>query len=149
MSDGDNLIQPGFEILRHYLRDLSFENPQGPMAEDRVRELVFSLQVSGASERLPEEAYRMTLIVQASGRVADRVVILAEIEYVADLKLHLVPEPVVDHVLGVEVPKVMVEFVRRVLEQNCLFAGFPPIRIGDVDFRAIHYAQPRPPVPAS
>ena len=73
--------------------------------------------------------------------------VLAEIEYVADVKLHMVPQPVVEHVLGVEVTKVVLEFVRQVLAQNSLFAGFPPIRIGHVDFRALHYAnRPASPV---
>lgn len=140
MSENQQPAEPGFDILRHYLRDLSFENPHGPLERTRTAEVVFSLEIGVSVERLPGDAYRESLDVQARGWLGEHTVVLAEVEYVAEVKLHLVPEPVVDHVLGVEVPKVLIEFVKRVLEQNSRFAGYPPIRIGNIDFRAIHYA---------
>lgn len=146
MSENEQPPGPGFEILRHYLKDLSFENPDGPLERERTAQVVFSLDIGVSVERLPGDTYRETLDIQARGWLQERTVVLAEVEYVADLKLHLVPEPVVDHVLGVEVPKTLIQFVKRVLEQNSLFGGYPPIQIGNIDFRAIHYAH-RPPSP--
>jgi len=131
--------QPGFEVLRHYLKDLSFESPHGPVAPGELGQIGFHLQVQVGVRTLGADRYTVMLEITASGKLAERIVLLAEVEYAADVRLHLVPQPVVDHVLGVEVPNFLIGFVKAVLEQNSRLAGYPPIDITNVDFRKMHY----------
>ena len=39
---------------------------------------------------------------------------------------------------GVDVPAALLPQVKRVLENNSVFAGFPPLQLTDVDFMGVY-----------
>jgi len=133
----------GFHVRQHYLKDLSVENPRGPAAPHEIRDLTIDLDgrlevESGEAEHrgVPEryDVVKCTLTVTAS-RDSD-VMLLCEITYVAEVRLENVPDPVRPQILSTSVPQFMMPLINRVLDLGARAAGYPGLRVSEIDFLA-------------
>jgi preprotein translocase subunit SecB len=133
----------GFHVRRHYLKDLSVENPRGPITADGIHDLKVDLDgrvevqsKEGDHRGVPEhyDVVECTLRVTAS-RDSD-VMLLCEITYAAEVSLENVPEPVRPQILSTSVPQFMMPLIGRVLDLGARAAGYPELKVSEIDFLA-------------
>lgn len=133
---------PGFFIVRHYLSDLSVECPFGRIDAEHLPALRMGHDLR--MEAIPLDAaagvYRVDIFVRLTAAVNEQVVFVAELTYRVDVQLHLIAEDKLLETLVVEVPNAMQPVLRAIFEQNGEWAGYPDMRVGDLDF-AKAYAQ--------
>lgn len=133
---------PGFFIVRHYLSDLSVECPFGRIDAEHLPALRMGHDLR--MEAIPLDAvagvYRVDIFVRLTAAVNEQVVFVAELTYRVDVQLHLIAEANLLETLVVEVPNAMQPVLRAIFEQNGEWAGYPDMRVVDLDF-AKAYAQ--------
>ena len=145
---------PGVEFVSHYLQDLSFEAPSGPCPPEKLGSVDLKRDVRVGVDFRPDGVHRVSLLLYATGTLDGRTILLCELTYTAWVRLHLIPDPVAPQILGVNVPQALLPAVKRVLEDNSVFAGFPRLRLEDIDFLAVYQDAEasgrvgRPPAPA-
>ncbi|MFV2069197.1 MAG: protein-export chaperone SecB [Pirellulales bacterium] len=148
MPEGENSSAPsnqpkvGFQVLRHYLKDLSFESPRGPLEIDAGRSDRLQLDTdcsvrTRALEKAelpdsPEDIVELLLTV--TGRSEQKVVFLGELTYVAEVRLENVPDLVRPQILNVNVPEFLEPIVNDVIGRVAALAGYPGLRVTGLGF---------------
>lgn len=129
---------PGVEFVSHFLQDLSFEAPFGPCPPERLGEVDLKRDARVNVEFRGDGIHKVRLSIYVTGTLDGRTILLCELTYSASVRLHLIPDPVRPQVLGVNVPMALLPQVKRVLENNSVFAGFPPLELSDIDFMGVY-----------
>lgn len=140
--------QVGFAIKRQYLKDLSFENPFGPVASEDVANIKAGLEGSIRATPLDEpDCYSVETTVTTTGRLGEQIVLLSELTYVSEVELQNIPEPVRPQILSVDVPTQLIPQINSVMDHAAKAGGFPGLQLQNLDFRAFfnQAVKPAPP----
>ena len=127
---------PGFFILRHYLLDLSVECPFGRIdaAHLPVLRMGHDLRMAALPLDAEQSIFRVDIFVRLSAAINDQLVFIAELTYRVEVQLHMIAEADAPEILVVGVPNAMQPVLRTIFEQNGDWAGYPDMRIGNLDF---------------
>jgi preprotein translocase subunit SecB len=126
----------GVEILRHYLQDMSFENPRGPALGETLANAAITPETTLGHRYLgQEDLYQVVIHVTVPAKVGERTLFLLEMTYAAEVRLHNIPQPVAQEVLSVQVPQSIFPMVQQILVQATTAGGYPNVVLHDVDFR--------------
>ena len=143
----------GFFVHRHFLRDLSVENPAGPIGDEDVPRLRLGMEgrvtarplaageMSAATPDAAGERHEVTVGLTLTALVDERAVFLAEIAYAAEVELRHIAAERVTETLCVAVPTALFPAVREVLQRCGAFAGYPTMQVAPLDFAAIFARQ--------
>jgi preprotein translocase subunit SecB len=135
-------------ILAQYIKDLSFENPHAPESlrhNDAKGSMDINFGMDVRKIEGEEDNYEVTLAVVAIAKRGDKTAFIAEIEYAVVCHVPKeVPEESIHPMLLIEMPHYAFPFVRQIVANTTQQAGFPPLMLAPVDFRAMYlqrYAQ--------
>lgn len=130
--------QAGFFIHRHYLHDLSVENPVGRIAAEEVPRVGQSMDGRVDAFPMPgENRFRVEVQLQLFAAVESRPVFLTEITYRVEVELRAIAKELEAEVLCVEVPSAIFPMLQEVLQRNAGYAGYPEMQIAPLDYRAM------------
>lgn len=138
MNETQTGAMPGIEFVSHYLKDLSFEAPFGPCPPERLGEVDLKRELRVNVDVHGDGMHQVSLSIYATGTLDGRTILLCELVYTAMVRLHLIPDPIRPQALSVDVPAALLPHVKRVLEDNSVFAGFPPLKLTDIDFMQVY-----------
>ena len=149
LQQGQSNEPVGFFIHRHYLHDLSVENPVGRIADEDVSKVGQSMD--GRVDAFPmqgENRFRVDVQLQLFAAVESRPVFLTEITYRAEVELQGIAKGFEAGVLCVEVPTAIFPTIQEVLQRNAGYAGYPDMQISPLDYQAIFDRNRQPDVAA-
>jgi len=170
MADQPNPAQPGAEpgadaqaaprisIESQYIKDLSFENPQGPNGQAAIAQNPeVSIEVNTNARPLGEQngvgRFEVTLLMRGEAKLKDSSVFIIELTYGGVISLANVPNEAIGPVLLIEGARMLFPFARNIIAEVTRDGGFPPLFIQPIDFvalyrdqqaRALAQAQPQP-----
>lgn len=132
-------------IHGQYLKDLSFENPNAPQIlrggqGKPVMDVNFSMEARNidpieGNDRL----YEVTLGVEATAKRGERTAFICEVQYAVLVSVGQdVPEDQIHPLLLIEMPRFAFPFVRQIVADMTQSAGFMPLLMAPVDFRAFY-----------
>lgn len=126
----------GFILLRHYLLDLSIENPLGRINEQVLSDLTshHSTAVRVAVPADPTLPHWVDITVHLAAQAGERIVFVAELTYRAEVMLHNVPEAEAAHVLQVQVPESLLPAFQEIISRNAFYGGYQGLVIHALDF---------------
>jgi preprotein translocase subunit SecB len=146
MSEAQN-NEPVFSIEKVYIKDLSLEIPNAPQVFlDREPPSV-DIQLHHNSTGVEEGVYETVLTVTVTAKSKDKTMFLVEAAQAGIFLVRNVPAAELEAVLGIACPNILFPYVREVVSDISVRAGFPPVILSPVNFEAIYQAQ-RDPVPA-
>lgn len=127
---------PGFVVLRHYLLDLSVENPLGRLSEDAHGEVATEHLLDVVCHRAQElgGVERVDITVHLRALIGGRPFFIAELTHRVELLLHRIDEASVAEVLQVQVPETLTPVLANLLTGCGHFAGYPDMQVGTLDF---------------
>jgi len=134
--------QPGFFVLKHYLTDMSFENPRGPLEERQCADIKKKLTV-GVDTREEQEADMVLLTLSLEAQYQGRIVFLCDISYCAHVRMNKIPEQMKAQILHVSVPTSLIPFLNNAIDHAARAAGYPGLKIGDIDFMGLYQEKNR------
>ncbi len=124
----------------HYIKDLSFENPNAPLIYAEVQkgpklDVNIDVQVRNLKERL----YEVLLATRVKASVQDKVAFLVELDFGGLATVgESVPKSEIEHLMLVEVPRFLLPFARAVISDVTRDGGFPPLLINPIDFEELY-----------
>ena len=140
MSEPQN-NQPVFSIEKVYVKDLSLEIPNAPQAFLERETPTVDIQLHHNSERVEDGLYQTTLTVTVTAKVADKTLFLVEAAQAGIFTLRNIPQGDMDAVLAIACPNILFPYVREVVSDIVVRAGFPPVVLNPVNFEALYQAQ--------
>ena len=146
MSDPQN-NQPVFSIEKVYVKDLSVEIPNAPQVFLEREAPTIDIQLHHNSNGVEDGVYQTTLTVTVTAKVKDKTMFLVEVSQAGIFVARNIPGPELEAVLAIACPNILFPYVREVISDVVVRAGFPPVLLAPVNFEAIYQAQ-RDPQPA-
>lgn len=136
--------QPVFSIEKVYVKDLSLEIPNAPQAFLEREAPQVDIQLHHNSTGIEDGVYQTTLTVTVTAKIQDKTLFLVEAAQAGIFVARNIPAPDLEAVLGIACPNILFPYVREVISDVVVRAGFPPVVLSPVNFEAIYQAQKDP-----
>jgi preprotein translocase subunit SecB len=141
MSEAAQNTQPVFTIEKVYVKDLSLEIPNAPQIFLERESPQVDIQLHHNSAGIEEGVYQTTLTVTVTAKVKDKTMFLVEAAQAGIFVVRNVPAQDLEAVLAIACPNILFPYVREVISDVVVRAGFPPVVLSPVNFEAIFQAQ--------
>ena len=136
--------QPMFAINSQYIKDLSFEAPNGVRAILALQKTqpVININLDVQVNPVPDQAnaFEVALHVKAECKVGETVGFIVELVYAGAFTVN-VPKEHLQPVLLIECPRLLFPFARNILADVTRDGGYPPLMLGLVDFAGLYQAR--------
>ena len=139
MSDAQN--QPVFSIEKLYVKDISLEIPGAPQVFLEREAPQVDIQLHHESSKVEEGVYQALLTVTVTAKVKEKTLFLVEVGQAGIFVIRNIPSPDLDAVLGIACPNILYPYVREVISDVVMRAGFPPVVLNPVNFEALYASQ--------
>jgi len=146
MSEPQN-NQPMFSIEKVYVKDLSLEIPNAPGVFLEREAPTVDIQLHHNSAAVEDGVYQTVLTVTVTAKVKDKTMFLVEAAQAGIFVARGIPQAELEAVLAIACPNILFPYVREVISDTVVRAGFPPVILSPVNFEAIYQAQRTQPSP--
>ncbi|WP_334130045.1 protein-export chaperone SecB [Sneathiella sp.] len=132
--------QPSLAILRQYVKDMSFENPNAPASLDPEKgapevQLAVNIQARTGGNNL----YEIELRLEVKAQHGDQVAFILELVYGGLFALRDFPQEAVEMVCMIECPRLLFPFARRVVADATRDGGYSPLMLEPIDFARLFH----------
>lgn len=139
MSDAQN--QPVFSIEKVYVKDISLEIPNAPQVFLEREAPQVDIQLHHQSNKVDEGVYQTLLTVTVTAKIKEKTLFLVEVGQAGIFTIRNIPDADMEPVLGIACPNILYPYVREVVSDIVVRAGFPPVLLTPVNFEALFQAQ--------
>ncbi len=147
MSEAEQNNQPVFSIEKVYVKDLSVEIPNAPQVFLEREAPTVDIQLHHNSSGVEDGVFETVLTVTVTAKANEKTMFLVEVAQAGIFVARNIPAQELEQVLGIACPNILFPYVREVISDTVVRAGFPPVILSPVNFEAI-YAQQRQQAPA-
>lgn len=143
MSETAAPQQPVFNIEKLYVKDLSLEIPHAPGVFLEREQPQISLQLNSQAAGIEEGVFEVTVTVTVTAKLMekDKVMFLIEAKQAGIFQVRNLPQEERDTVLGVVCPNIIYPYLREVVSDVSVRAGFAPVLLNPVNFEALYLQQ--------
>ena len=148
MTEAAQNTQPTFSIEKVYVKDLSLEIPNAPgifLERDAPQ---VDIQLHHSSTGVEDGIYETTLTVTVTAKLKEKTMFLVEAAQAGIFVARNIPAAELEAVLAIACPNILFPYVREVISDVVVRAGFPPVVLAPVNFEAIYAQQQQPQKPA-
>jgi preprotein translocase subunit SecB len=130
--------KPLFSMDKIYVKDLSLEIPHAPKIFLERDNPQIDVQVQTQSGSIEEGMYEVVVIATVTARLGDKVMFLIEAKQAGIFQLRNVPAAEVEPILAVMCPNILFPYLREVISDVAVRAGFAPALLNPINFDAIY-----------
>ena len=136
-------LQPVFNIITQYTKDLSFENiiPAHKIESDNHPEVEAQVKVEAEQSPDQEDVYTVSLIINIHAKADNKSVFILDLDYKGDFVIRDFPKELMGPMLYVECPRQLFPFVRNIVASAVAEGGFPPMYLAPADFVKLYQEQ--------
>ncbi|MDO8350207.1 MAG: protein-export chaperone SecB [Gallionella sp.] len=133
--------QPMFNMDKIYVKDLSLEIPHAPQIflERESPQIDVQLHTSAAS--IDDGVYEVTVTATVTARLGEKVMFLIEAKEAGIFTLRNLPEDEMEPVLAVMCPNILFPYLREVVSDVAVRAGFAPVMLNPINFEVLYQQQ--------
>ena len=133
--------QPVFSIEKLFVKDLSVEVPNAPKIYLERDTPQVEIQMNTAANPIDEGYFEVVVSVTVTAKLAEKTVFLVEASQGGVFQIRNVPQGEIESVLGITCPNILYPYLREVVSDAVVRAGFSPVLLNPVNFEAIFQAQ--------
>ena len=138
MSEAQQSNQPVFSIEKVYVKDLSLEVPNAPQVFLEREAPQVDIQLHHNSTGVEDGVYQTVLTVTVTAKIGDKTLFLVEAAQAGIFVARNIPAGELEAVLGIACPNILFPYVREVISDVVVRAGFPPVVLNPVNFESIY-----------
>jgi len=135
--------QPLFNIEKMYVKDLSLESPNAPSIFLERETPAIDLQLHTLSTPMEEGLFEVTVTVTVTAKLTekDKVMFLIEAKQAGIFQVRNFPPGELESVLAVVCPNILYPYLREVVSNMAIHAGFNPVFLNPINFEALYQQQ--------
>lgn len=141
MTDTNTSPERRFDIIKLYIRDLSFEVPNAPAAYQEKTQPKVDIEIDSSSQGVGENVYEVSLTVRVSAKIDDRTLFLVEVVQAGLFGIAGFGDEEREVMLGSFCPGTLFPYVREVVSDATAKGGFQPLLLAPVNFDAFYQAR--------
>jgi preprotein translocase subunit SecB len=121
-----------------YIKDCSFEAPNGPFMTGVQSNPSVNLNISTRATALAQDLHEIVLQVNLEAKAGDKVVWLLELQQAGAFLIRNLSAADLAQVLNIMAPNYLMAFARATVSELITKGGFPPFLLPLVTFEALH-----------
>ncbi len=135
--------QTVFNIEKLYVKDLSLEIPHAPAIFLEREAPQIDLQLNTSASVVEEGVYEVTVTVTVTATLKekDKVMFLVEAKQAGIFQVRNVPQAEVEPVLAIVCPNILYPYLREVVSDVVVRAGFAPVILAPINFEVLYQQQ--------
>jgi len=133
--------QPVFTIEKLFVKDLSLEVPNAPRVYLERATPQVEIQMNNSTNPVDDGYFEVLLKVTVTAKVGDKTMFLVEVSQGGVFQIRNVPQAELEPLLGITCPNILYPYVREVVSDAVVRAGFPPVVLSPVNFEAVFQAR--------
>lgn len=137
MSEAQQAPQFMFNIEKIYVKDLSVEVPNAPHIFLEREAPQMEVNLGTESSAVSEGVYETTLSCTVTAKLGDKTMFLVEVKESGVFRIQNLPADQMEAVLGIGCPNIVFPYLREVVSDVVVKAGFPPLLLNPVNFEAL------------
>ena len=132
-----------FNIEKLYVKDLSLEIPHAPGIFLEREGPQVDLQLNTGAAPIEEGIFEVTVTVTVTAKLAekDKVMFLVEAKQAGIFQIRNIPAGEIESILAVVCPNILYPYLREVVSDVVVRAGFAPVILSPINFEALYLQQ--------
>jgi len=129
-----------FNIEKLYVKDLSLEIPHAPGIFLERENPQIDLQLHTNAAPIEEGVYEVTITVTVTAKLTekDKVLFLVEAKQAGIFQVRNILQAEIEPVLAVVCPNILYPYLREVVSDVVIRAGFAPVMLSPINFDALY-----------
>lgn len=141
--------QPVFNMDKIYVKDISLEIPHAPQIFLERENPQIEVQLHTSAEHVDEGVFEVNVIATVTAKLAEKVMFLIEAKQAGIFTLRNLPEAEMEPVLAVMCPNILFPYLREVVSDVSVRAGFAPVMLNPINFDVLYQQQKQQQVEAA
>lgn len=135
--------QPVFNIEKLYVKDLSLEIPNAPAIYLERENPQIDLQMQTQASSIEEGIFEVVITVTVTAKLPekDKVMFLIEARQAGIFQIRNIPSAEMETVLAAVCPNILYPYLREVVTDVAVRAGFAPVLLNPVNFDVLYQQQ--------
>ena len=135
--------QPLFNIEKLYVKDLSLEIPHAPGIFLERENPQIELQLQSQATAIEEGLFEVVITVTVTAKLAEKskVMFLIEAKQAGIFQARNMPQEELAPVLGIVCPNILYPYLREVVTDMSVRAGFAPVLLSPINFEEMYHHQ--------
>lgn len=129
------------KIIGQYIKDLSFEVPNAPkvfLSQQGKPDIAISINID-ATKVSDNNIFEVSLKITADATANDERLFICEAVYSGVFAIqNVVEEEMLEQILLIYCPNLLFPFIRKVIANNTIDGGFPPLMLDPIDFADLY-----------
>jgi len=140
LTEGSNSAeqQAAFNVQKVYLKDVSYEAPNAPMAFNEQGQPELNMNMNQKVGKIADDVYEVVLGITLTCTVGEKTIYLAEVAQAGIFGIAGFDEPTLDAMLGIHCPNILFPYARQTVSDLIGQGGFPPFYLQPINFEAIY-----------
>jgi len=143
VSEAANQEQPAapkFAVQRVYVKDLSFETPQGAAAFQKQWQPKVSQDLSTKTSKIADELYEVSLRITVTVKHEEETIYLIEVDQAGLFNIDGLEGGQLAQVLNVTCPSMLLPYAREAIDSTLTKGSYPTLMIPPINFDALFAA---------
>ncbi len=144
MTEAASQQAPLFNIEKLYVKDLSLEIPHAPAVFLERESPQIDLQLNSQAAPVGEGVYEVTVTATVTAKLTSKnnqVMFLVEAKQAGVFQIRNIPQEDLEPVLSVVCPNLLYPYLREVVSDVSVRAGFAPVLLNPINFDALYQQQ--------
>jgi len=133
--------QPMFNMEKIYVKDLSLEIPHAPQIFLERENPQIEVQLHSQAAPVDEGVFEVTVMSTVTAKVGEKVMFLIEAKQAGIFQVRNLPDGELEPVLAVMCPTILFPYLREVVSDLAVRAGFAPVMLSPVNFDGLYQQQ--------
>lgn len=126
-----------FGIQRIYVKDISFESPQGVALFGKPWKPAVQQELATTTTAVNDDHYEVVLTVTVTGKLEDQVAFVVEVKQAGLFLLKGLNEDQMRQVMGINCPSILFPYARQVIDNLMVQGTLPPLMLPPINFDAL------------
>ena len=130
--------QPMFSIEKLYIKDISLEIPHAPQIFLERENPQIDVQLNTQTVPVDADVYEVAVTATVTAKIGEKVMFLIEVKQAGIFRMSNLPSEGMESVLAVMCPNILFPYLREVVSNTAVRAGFAPVILSPVNFEALY-----------
>lgn len=133
--------QPVFNMDKIYVKDISLEIPNAPHIFLERENPQIEVQLHTSANTIDEGIHEVSVTATVTAKIGEKVMFLIEATQAGIFTLRNLPAAEMEPVLAVMCPNILFPYLREVVSDVSVRAGFAPVMLNPINFDVLYQQQ--------